>query len=187
MNGRFVPKLLVVFTIIYLPFTLTYAEDRVEKNELEQMTLSSPDSAYGELIPPGFTCEGENTSPELNWENAPENTAGFALICDDPDAPGGTWVHWVIYNIPAEANQLIRGIPDKKTFENGTMNGSNSWPRIGYSGPCPPAGKPHRYYFKLYALDKTLELEPGATKEQLLKAMNGHIIAEAEWMGTYSM
>jgi len=107
------------------------------------------------------------------------------LIFDDPDAPGGTWVHWVLFNLPAEARSLPANVPPDPTLANGEVHGSNSWGSIGYGGPCPPDGE-HRYFFKLYALDILLEPEEGATKEQLLEAMENHIVAETELMGTYS-
>lgn len=150
-----------------------------------KMIIKSADFKEGGEIPKKFTCEGEDISPELEWENVPEGTKSFALICDDPDAPVGVWVHWVIYNIPSNFRKLERNVPKVSKLENGILQGKNSWPRIGYNGPCPPPGKPHRYYFKLYALDTILNLKEGATKEELLNAMKGHILAEAQTMGTY--
>jgi hypothetical protein len=108
----------------------------------------------------------------------------FALIGDDPDTPRGTWVHWVAFNIPPQVGSLEENIKREKEFPSGMRQGSNDWPRIGYGGPCPPSGT-HRYYFKLYALDRTLDLKPGASKTQLLQAMQSHILAEAPLMGKY--
>ncbi len=144
-------------------------------------------SAYlqGDPIPASYSCDGENTSPRLTWTNPPEGTQSFALIFDDPDAPGGTWVHWVLFNLPSEARSLPADLPPDATLANGAVHGSNSWKSIGYGGPCPPSGE-HRYFMKLYALDSALDLEAGATKEQLLEAMENHIVAETELMGTYS-
>jgi len=136
------------------------------------------------MIPAKYTCDGQDISPPLEWKDFPSRTASFALIADDPDAPVGTWVHWVAYNIPVNMTKLHESIKREKEFGNGMRQGKNSWPRIGYGGPCPPGGT-HRYYFKLYALDTKLDLEPGATKEQLLLAMKGHILAEAQIMGKY--
>lgn len=150
-----------------------------------KMVIKSPDFKNGEPIPKAFSCEGEDISPKLEWDNAPEGTKSFALICDDPDAPMGTWVHWVIYNIPKDSRFLEKNIPKKPKLENGALQGKNSWPRTGYNGPCPPPGKAHRYYFKLYALDTILNLKENATKEELLSAMKGHILQEAQTMGTY--
>lgn len=149
------------------------------------LTLSSNAFNDGESIPKKYTCDGEDISPQLSWDNVPEGTQSFALISDDPDAPMGTWVHWVIYNIPADKSELQENFPTDAELSDGTLNGKNSWPRLGYGGPCPPSGT-HRYYFKLYALDTRLDLESGATKEQLLSAMEGHILDQAEYMGTYS-
>ena len=143
------------------------------------LTLSSPAFAYGETIPRRYTCDGEDLSPPLAWQNAPEGTQAWALIMDDPDAPMGTWVHWVLYDLPAETTTLPEGV------RQAGIAGRNSWDRLGYGGPCPPPGKPHRYFFRLYALDAPLGLPPGATKAQVARAMQGHILAQAEWMGRY--
>lgn len=148
------------------------------------MKIESSQFAEGNMIPPKYTCDGKDISPPLAWRDFPAGTKSFALISDDPDAPVGTWVHWVLYNIPPDYNELEENIKPEKEFKNGMRQGSNSWPRIGYGGPCPPSGT-HRYFFKLYALDKMLDLKPGVTKEQLLKAAAGHILAEAQLMGKY--
>lgn len=132
-----------------------------------------------------FTGEGSDFSPPLSWQGAPSQTKSFALICDDPDAPSHTWVHWVIYNIPASADGLPKGVKGDEVLPDGSRQGPNDSGSIGYSGPYPPPGKPHRYYFKLYALDTMLTLGPGATKEALLEKMQGHVLAQASLMGTY--
>ena len=132
-----------------------------------------------------YTCDGKDISPELAWSGAPDGTKSFALICDDPDAPVGTWVHWVVYNIPSHATGLPKGVPTIKELPDGTRQGINDFHRIGYGGPCPPRGPAHRYFFKLYALDTKLDLPPGATKEQVLEAMKGHVLGEAQLMGKY--
>jgi Raf kinase inhibitor-like YbhB/YbcL family protein len=132
-----------------------------------------------------FTCEGPNLSPPLSWQGAPPETVSFALICDDPDAPAHIWVHWVIYNIPASATGLPKGVRDSEVLPDGSRQGRNDSGTIGYSGPYPPPGRPHRYYFKLYALDTMLTPDPQATKESLLGKMKGHVLAEASTMGTY--
>lgn len=135
-------------------------------------------------IPSVYTCEGDGISPPLVWTDPPTGTQGFALISDDPDAPMGTWVHWVAYNLPPSTRQLPEAFPAQAQFEDGTRQGTTDFHRIGYGGPCPPSGT-HRYFFKLYALDARLALKPGATKAQLEAAMQGHILAQAELMGTY--
>jgi Raf kinase inhibitor-like YbhB/YbcL family protein len=136
------------------------------------------------MIAAKYTCDGADFSPPLEWAGSPAGTKSFALICDDPDAPMGTWVHWVIYDIPPTATMLAEGITREKDLPGGGTQGINDFRKIGYGGPCPPGGT-HRYFFKLYALDTTLGLKPGITKDQLLKAMRGHILAEAQLMGTY--
>ena len=149
-------------------------------------TLNSLDFQAGKKIPTEFTCDGANKIPKLVWENPPVKTKSFALICDDPDAPAGVWVHWVIYNIPGDKRSLDHVKDRSEKLSDGSMQGQNSWPHIGYDGPCPPKGHGiHHYHFKLYALDSMINLKPKATKEQLLKAMNGHILAQAEVVGIY--
>jgi len=139
----------------------------------------------GQRIPSKYTCDGEDISPPLEWESVPDGTRSFSLICDDPDAPVGTWVHWVVYDIPPEAKKLGENTAPERESASGMRQGKNGWARIGYGGPCPPSGS-HRYYFKLYALDAESGLKPGATKEQLLQSMKGHVLAETQLMGTYS-
>lgn len=147
--------------------------------------IFSPNFSEGQPIPRKFTCDGLDASPELHWKDAPAGTASYALIVHDPDAPAGDWVHWVLYNIPSKANLLAEGIPPEKELPDGTLQGRNSWHQIRYGGPCPPGGT-HHYYFTLYALDCILQLDAGADRRELLYAMQGHILAEAKLMGTYS-
>lgn len=147
--------------------------------------LISPAFTEGQPIPAKHTCEGADVSPPLKWSDAPQATKGFGLICNDPDAPVGTWVHWVIYALPVSTTELGEQIPPSETLPSGAKQGVNDFKRVGYGGPCPPPGKPHRYFFKLYALDTELSLKPRATKKELLKAMEGHILAEGSLMGTY--
>ena len=150
------------------------------------MTLEITSSVFseGEMIPTRYTCDGPDISPQLSWSGVPEDAQTLALICDDPDAPMGTWVHWVLFNIPASANGLPAEIPPEASLENGARHGTNDFRRLGYGGPCPPGGT-HRYFFKLYALNSALDLESGITKERLLEAMEGYILAEAQLMGKY--
>ncbi len=151
-----------------------------------QFEISSPAFAEGDSIPARYTCSGQDVSPELRWKGAPNGTRSFALIFDDPDAPGRTWVHWVAWAIPASVTSLSEAIPPDPVLTNGIRQGTNDSKRIGYGGPCPPPRKPHRYFFKLYALDTIPDLEPGATKQDLLDAIEGHILAQARLMGTFS-
>lgn len=147
------------------------------------MKLTSKDFVHEGFIPQLFSCEGEDTSPELSWADVPQGTKSFVLICDDPDAPVGTWDHWVLFNLPADTAGLARSI---KAFPKGTGFGQNSWKRNDYGGPCPPSNV-HRYYFKLYALDTRLNLQDGSNVHQVEAAMAGHVLAEAVLMGRYKL
>ena len=149
------------------------------------LTLSSSAFKAGAEIPKQYTCEGADTSPALSWSGAPGGTKTFALIADDPDAPVGTWVHWVLYDLPGDTTELPQGVPSDERLRSGAKHGVNDFHRVGYGGPCPPPGKPHRYFFKLYALDSVTNLKPRATKADVLRAIEGHVLAQAELMGTY--
>ena len=151
------------------------------------MAFQVQSSAFkaGSEIPQKFTCQGSDISPALSWSGAPAGTKSFALIADDPDAPAGTWVHWVLYDLPASTTQLAENVPKTEKGPGGGTQGMNDFKKSGYGGPCPPPGNAHRYFFKLYALDTSLNLKPGASKADLEKAMKGHILAQAELMGTY--
>ncbi len=148
------------------------------------MVLTSTAFADGQRIPATYTCDGENVSPPLAWTDPPVGTKSFALISDDPDAPVGTWVHWVVYNVPPSVRQLPDAFPSDKARPDGTRQGLTDFGRIGYGGPCPPSGT-HRYFFKLYALDTVLSLPPGATKAKLEEAMQGYTLSQAQLVGTY--
>ena len=149
-----------------------------------EIKLVSSAFKEGQPIPRPYTCDGVNVSPPLEWSGVPQSAKTLAIICDDPDAPAGTWVHWVLYNLPADKIGMIENTPATEKLAGGGMQGANDFKRIGYGGPCPPSGT-HRYFFKIYALDSELPLQPGATKEELLKAMEGHIVAQGQLMGTY--
>lgn len=136
-------------------------------------------------IPQKYTCDGQDVSPPLSWSDPPAGTQSFSLIVDDPDAPVGTWVHWVLYDLPPAARDLAAGVPKDLELPNGAKQGRNDFRKIGYGGPCPPPGPAHRYFFKLYALDSKTNLNSGATKADVLKAMEGHILAQAELIGRY--
>jgi Raf kinase inhibitor-like YbhB/YbcL family protein len=159
-----------------------------KESSMSVFTIGSPAFHHNEPIPARFTCSGEDVSPMIGWSGAPKEAKTFALICDDPDAPSGTWVHWVIYNIPASATQLPEGLSktDVVSAAGNAKQGVNDFRKVGYGGPCPPQGHGvHHYHFKLYALDKELNLRPGATKRQLEDAMRGHVVAQAELIGTF--
>lgn len=148
------------------------------------MILTSPAFKNGEEIPTRYSCDGEKISPPLAWTNAPAGTRSFLLIVDDPDASRGTFTHWVIFNIPALVSSLPENVPTDPTLPNGATQGQNGAGRIGYTSPCPPSGT-HRYMFQLYALDAQLTLAPDATKQDVLNAMQGHIIAQTTLTGLY--
>ena len=149
------------------------------------LQITSTAFAEGQPIPDQFTCAGQDVSPPLQWTGAPAGTKSFAFIADDPDAPMGTWVHWVIYNLPPTMTSLAENTPPSPELPDGSKQGVNDFGNIGYGGPCPPPGKPHRYFHKIYALDTALNLRSGATKKELLRAMSGHVLGEGQLMGTY--
>jgi hypothetical protein len=157
-----------------------WAQGKATKFEIKSQAFQNNGS-----IPSRHACDGANLSPALSWTDPPAGTKSYALIMDDPDAPMGTFVHWVLYNLPASARQLPEGVPRTYDLEGGGAQGVNDFPQTGYGGPCPPPGKPHRYFFKLYALDTTLDLPSGARKRDVEQAMKGHVLAESQWMGRY--
>jgi len=148
-------------------------------------SVTSPAFASGGTIPRTHTADGRDISPSLRWEAPPAGTQSFALICDDPDAPMGTWVHWVIWNIPASARGLGEAVQHIKTLADGSAQGKNDFGRIGFGGPSPPAGKPHRYFFRLFAVKEKLELPAGASRGELERALQDKVLATAELFGTY--
>jgi Raf kinase inhibitor-like YbhB/YbcL family protein len=149
-----------------------------------RMKLESTAFQQGQPIPQKHTCEGPDVSPPLRWSDSPNGTKSFALIVDDPDAPVGDWVHWVIYNLPAETRELPEGVAKTESAAGG-IQGRNDFKKIGYGGPCPPPGKPHRYFFRLFALDTELDLKSGALKKEVEAAMQHHVVGKVELMGTY--
>jgi Raf kinase inhibitor-like YbhB/YbcL family protein len=173
---------LALFSIMILLASgcITKQEDNMEK-----ISISAEGFKDGTTIPDVYTCKGKDISPSLSWKGIPAGTKSIALIMDDPDAPGGTFVHWVLYNVPAQIQKLPEGMSHDKILSDGSMQGMTDFGRTGYGGPCPPPGKPHRYYFKIYALDSRIELSPGASKKQLENAMAGHILAKGEIVGIY--
>lgn len=183
-------SVILAFTIFFIscmkknPETTSEKQNPNQERRKTEMTITSSAFKEGEMIPSKYTCDGDDISPQLYWSGVPENTKSFALINDDPDAPAGDWVHWIIFNIPGSVNELAEKIPSDKILDNGTKQGTNDFGKIGYGGPCPPGGT-HRYYFKLYALDVYLDRDAGISKKELLNAMEGHILAEAHLMGKY--
>jgi Raf kinase inhibitor-like YbhB/YbcL family protein len=159
----------------------------IRTTDAPQSALALESTAFdnGDVIPARFSCDGKNISPELTWGPTPDGTLSFALIMEDPDAPGGTFIHWVIFNVPPDSTGLPEGVSKDAELADGSRQGTNSGRALGYTGPCPP-GQTHRYFFKLFALDEALDLAPGATADELTSAMNGHILDQAELMGTYT-
>jgi Raf kinase inhibitor-like YbhB/YbcL family protein len=182
MSRRIAILISILFCSSLLPPGTFLAQ---EKGGTMSLQLSSTAFAAGENIPKKFTCDGPDVSPKLNWNEGPAKTQSFALIMDDPDAPVGTWVHWVLFDLPADTRELAEGVEKQEQLANGARQGRNDFGKIGYGGPCPPPGKPHRYFFKLYALDAKLNLKAGATKADVERTMKGHILAQAELIGRY--
>jgi len=161
-------------------------EAPVAPKEVE-MALSVSSTAFqeGESIPAQYSCQGQDISPPLAWSEPPSGTRSFALIVYDPDAPVGVFTHWVLFNLPADSRELPEAVPTKPQLANGALQGKNDFDKIGYRGPCPPPGSPHRYRFTLYALDQALDLKSGATRKQVLEVMSGHVLAQGQLTGTY--
>lgn len=176
--------LLITFTFLCLYQSTGQSYANTTGGNTMKIRMKSTAFEEGGMIPKKYTCDGADVSPPISWTAVPEGTKSLALICDDPDAPMGTWVHWVLFNLPADIRELPENIPPQKTLANGAKQGITDFRKIGYGGPCPPGGT-HRYYFKLYALDTEINLDAGITKKQLLKAMEGHILAEGQLMGKY--
>ena len=154
-------------------------------DELMAIVVKSPAFEEGRSIPPRYTADGGDVSPPLTWSGVPHGTRSLVLLCEDPDAPHGIWAHWVLFNLPPETRQLDEGASSRPTLPGGAAQGNNSFGQTGYGGPAPPPGPPHRYYFKLTALATTLSLPAGAKREQVLAAMEGHVLGEGWLMGVY--
>jgi Raf kinase inhibitor-like YbhB/YbcL family protein len=182
-------RLNVLFATVMLGWLATAGgADKPHPTNVMNIQITSTAFSEGQPIPAKYSCEGSDISPPLRWipqGGPPANIKSFTLIMDDPDAPVGTWVHWVLYDLPPDATGLPENVAKTRDLSSGAKQGLNSWPRLGYGGPCPPPGKPHRYFFKLYALDKMLDLKPNATKMDVEAAMKGHVLAEGQLMGTY--
>ena len=174
----------IVFSVLALVLNLLLTEV-VPGKPMAAFQLQSSAFSNGGAIPTKFTCDAADLSPALSWNDPPAGTKAFALIMDDPDAPAGTWVHWVLYDLPASVRELPEGVPKAKDLEIGARQGSNDFRRIGYGGPCPPRGAAHRYSFRLYALDQHTQLPAGAAKGDLERAMKGHILAQSELIGRF--
>lgn len=169
----------------FLIAALVIRVSAADSNGKGAMQLTSTAFAEGQSIPAKYTCTGKNISPPLSWTGAPAETKSLALITDDPDAPAGTWVHWVLFDLPAGTSGLPEDLSKGQHVAGGATQGLNDFKHLGYGGPCPPPGKPHRYFFKLYALDTTLGLKPGSSKKDVEHAMEKHILAQGQLMGIY--
>jgi Raf kinase inhibitor-like YbhB/YbcL family protein len=174
----------LVLLSLFMPINVTMSPAADSTRPIQMLLVSSAFSEGG-MVPVKYTCDGKNISPPLKWTNVPPGTTSFALIADDPDAPSGTWVHWVLYDLPASVTELPEDLVKGQYIPNSAKQGLNDFKHLGYGGPCPPPGNPHRYFFKLYALDTRLELKPGATKQSLEQAMAKHILAQGQLMGMY--
>jgi Raf kinase inhibitor-like YbhB/YbcL family protein len=149
------------------------------------LRLTSPAFRPGELIPARHACDGDDLSPALAWSDPPHRTRAFALIVEDPDAPGGVFTHWVIFDLPPDARHLPEGVPRTERPPRGGVQGRNDFGNVGYDGPCPPPGQTHHYRFRLYALDEPVAAEPRTTRHELLAAIEGHVVTRVDLIGTY--
>lgn len=177
-----------ILVIVIVLGAVIAARGEDKEDAMASLTISSPSFQSDQPIPAKHSCEGDDASPALKWSGAPEGTESFALICDDPDAPGGVWTHWVIYGIPATTSELPEGVAKTDTVAalGGAKQGVNSFGRVGYGGPCPPRGHgAHHYHFKVFALKGAVDLPPRASRSQLERAMRGHILAQGDLVGTY--
>ena len=185
MNRR---NFFIVLILLFLVFTLFPFDKAAIATNTDQFILKSPSFTEGSMIPKKFTCEGENISPELIWENLPEGTVSLVLICEDPDAPVGIWTHWVLYNIPTGLHSIPENLNSHEDLitQEKILVGMNDFKKLGYGGPCPPPGKPHRYFFRLLALNTKLDQKTGLNRDQVLAAIKGKVIEEAQLVGLYS-
>jgi Raf kinase inhibitor-like YbhB/YbcL family protein len=184
---RLVPATIFVLTVALWIVVRSAPVTAAPVQEAQKMAfaLSSTSFSREGEIPKKFTCDGADLSPELSWSSPPQGTQSFALIADDPDAPSGTWTHWILFNVPATTRSLSEGVTRVDELPSGGRQGRNDFHKIGYNGPCPPPGKAHRYFFKLFVLDKQLDAKPGASRQEVEQAMQGHVLVKAEWMGKY--
>ncbi len=181
----------IVCNLFFITLIMVFCEIGMQTGfsarEGNAMELDIRSNAFdeGDFIPRKYTCDGEDISPPLSWTQPPKETKSLVLICDDPDAPMGTWVHWVLYGLSPDILELSECISNEKEMLDGAKHGLNDFKKYGYGGPCPPGGT-HRYFFKLYAVDTQVVLDAGATKQEVLNAIKGHILAEGQLMGSYS-
>lgn len=182
--------LFVLISSIFFLYCACGKSEKKEKKEnkevkMYELKIFSSSFKNGEMVPSKYTCEGEDISPQIGWGELPVEVKSLALVCDDPDAPGGDFVHWVIFNIPNETDSLPEGLAPRDTLDFGAIQGMTDFGSVGYGGPCPPRGSVHHYHFKLYGLDKMLEADKNITKDELLKKMEAHIVAKGEIVGLF--
>ena len=180
-----VPNLQRISIVLIFPLSLGFVYVRPAQAQITSMRLTSPAISPGAPIPADYTCTGADESPALAWSNAPQSTKSFALVVDDPDAPGGTFIHWVAYNIPAWVTSIPASVPQSAEIAGGGKNGINGFGHIGYNGPCPPPGKTHHYHFRLFAMDSQLTPGDNADADAIESAMKGHVVATAELAGKF--
>lgn len=180
-NKKNISVFIVLLVVLSVGIILSKIVNK-KNMKMKELKVMSHSFKEGEEIPVLFTCDGQDISPHLMWEKGPEGTRGYVMIMDDPDAPKGTWVHWVVFNISSTVTKFDQG-SDLQLAD--AVMGKNSWGKNQYGGPCPPSGT-HRYYFKIYALDTQLDLDESAAKEDVISAMKGHVVAQGSLMGRYS-
>jgi Raf kinase inhibitor-like YbhB/YbcL family protein len=181
-------KLLIIFLLLVIISGCIAGEKKETIEEVNTMqTISITTEAFlsGEYIPSKYSCDSDDISPQLSWKGVPTDANSIVLIMDDPDAPSGTFVHWVLFNIPPGMQHLPEGIPSDNILGDGSRHGMTDFGRTGYGGPCPPRGKPHRYFFRVYALDTKLDIPAGASRKQVDNAMKGHVLAHGELIGKF--
>jgi Raf kinase inhibitor-like YbhB/YbcL family protein len=184
--GRFSILLVGALACLLLSSGCRRSSDEAQLGDAPlSIEMTSTAFGPGAAIPKPYTGDGADRSTPLAWSEPPAGTKSLALICEDPDAPLGTWVHWVLFNLPAQTRELTEGVPTTGALANGAKQGKNDFGNVGYGGPAPPSGTSHRYFFKLYALDVAVDLPPGATKAQLVDAMRGHVVAQGRLIGNY--
>jgi len=190
-NGRhagappLLPRALIMMPVLTFVVFMAVVPARVRGQQASKMEVKTTSFEPGGFIPKRFTCQGANVSPALAWSDPPAGTQRFAIIEDDPDAPSGTFVHWLVYDLPSGSRRLPEASAGNDQMAGGGQQGTNDFSRVGYSGPCPPPGSTHRYFIRLYALDVPTSLPPAATRSELDNAMKGHILAHAELMGRF--
>lgn len=182
----FLTTVAAIFLCCVMMMSFNIMNNGIGEN-MKKIVVQSDNFTDGQRLPVDHTCEGKDLSPHISWGSVTTGAKSFSIVCDDPDAPSKTWIHWVVFNIPASVNSLSAGVSADKILPNGACQGVNDFGKIGFGGACPPKGHgTHHYFFKVYALDSMLDLQPGCTKSDLEAAMEGHVLASGQLVGTYS-